>query len=294
MTTYTAFTTLMGETAAVALSEALESLTPEPTGIGTFEIEDGSGLWEIGGYFVERPDQAGLALLAVMHGAKDFIISKVEDRDWVAQVRRELTPVEAGRFVVYGSHDADRIGVNRVGLVIDAAMAFGTGHHGTTQGCLESLEALARSGMHASNVADIGAGTGVLAMAASKVFAGEAIASDIDPIATETAKANIAANKLGQRVHCVTSVGFRHEALRARAPYDLVFANILAKPLKGLARDMARFTTSGSVIILSGLLNRQAPSVARVYEGNGFKLERKVMIGEWTTLTMRRHFPFSI
>lgn len=293
MTTYTAFTTLMGEPAANALAEALESLTPEPTGIGAFEIEDGSGLWEIGGYFVERPDEAGLALLAVMHDAKHFVVSKVEDRDWVAQVRRELTPVIAGRFVVHGSHDADKIGAHQVGLLIDAAMAFGTGHHGTTQGCLESLEALVRSGMVANNVADIGAGTGVLAMAAAKVFSGDFIASDIDPIATETAKANIVANKLGQRVQAVTSVGFRHTALRTRAPYDLVFANILAKPLKGLARDMARFTTSGSVIILSGLLNRQAPGVAAVYAGHGFKLERKLVIGEWTTLTLRRHSPFS-
>lgn len=288
MTTFTAFTTVKGEAAAAALGEALETLIPEPTGVGIFEIEDGSGLWEIGGYFIERPDEAGLALLAVIHGAKDFVVSKVEDRDWVAQVRRELTPVEAGRFVVYGSHDEDKIGVHRIGLRIDAAMAFGTGHHGTTQGCLMSLDALVRAGLHAENVADIGAGTGVLAMAAAKVFTGDVIAGDIDPVATETARANLAANRLGQRVRCVTSVGFRHEALRSRAPFDLVFANILAKPLKRLARDMALHTTSGSVVILSGLLNRQAPGVAAVYAGHGFHLERRIVLGEWTTLTLRR------
>jgi len=100
MTTYTAFTTLSGEDAASALGEAMELLSPVPTGVGVFEIEDGSGNWEIGGYFVERPDVAGLALLATIHSAKPFVVSKLDDRDWVAQVKRELTPVEAGRFVV--------------------------------------------------------------------------------------------------------------------------------------------------------------------------------------------------
>jgi len=136
MTTFTAFTTLSGETAASALGEAMELLEPTPTGVGVFEIEDGSGDWEIGGYFLERPDEAGLALLATIHAAKPFVVSKLDDRDWVAQVRRELTPVEAGRFVVYGAHDADNIPSQKVGLLIEAAMAFGTGHHGTTQGCI--------------------------------------------------------------------------------------------------------------------------------------------------------------
>jgi ribosomal protein L11 methyltransferase len=140
MATYTALTTLDSEAAAQALAAAMEALHPAPTGVGVLEIEDGSGQREVGGYFTEPPDQAGLALLAVIHGARPFAVSRVEDRDWVAQVRRELTPVEAGRFILYGGHDEDRIGVNRWGLKIEAAMAFGTGHHGTTRGCLLLLE----------------------------------------------------------------------------------------------------------------------------------------------------------
>ncbi len=288
MTTFTAFTTLPGEAPAQALGEALEALDPAPTGVGVFEIEDGSGNWEIGGYFTARPDEIALDILAAAFAAKPFVVSKLDDRDWVAQVRRELTPVEAGRFVVYGGHDAATIPPQKIGLLIEAAMAFGTGHHGTTQGCLLALDHLVRAGFAARHVADIGTGTGVLAMAAARVFPAHVIASDIDPVATATARANMIANRFGARIQTVTSVGFRHDALRRAAPYDLIFANILARPLKALAKDMARVTDPGAFVILSGILNPQAQGVLGVYKGNGFALERREVVGEWTTLTLRR------
>jgi hypothetical protein len=146
MPTYTALTTLPGKAPAEALGEALESLSPEPTGVGVFEIEDDSGLWEVGAYFTEAPDEAGLALLATIHGAKDFTVSELPETDWVAHVKRELAPVVAGRFFVYGSHDADKVPADKVPLLIEAAMAFGTGHHGTTQGCLRAIDRLAGEG----------------------------------------------------------------------------------------------------------------------------------------------------
>ncbi|QPH55687.1 50S ribosomal protein L11 methyltransferase [Pontivivens ytuae] len=288
MTTWTALTTLPGEAPGLALAEALEGLDPAPTGVGVFEVEDGSGLWEVGGYFTEKPNGVALALLAAAHGAQDFAVSKLDDRDWVAQVRRELAPVEAGRFVVHGSHDRGAAGPHRIALEIDAAMAFGTGHHQTTLGCLLSLDALIREGWRATNVADVGAGTGVLAMAAAKVFPARVIASDIDTVATETARANMRWNGLGDRVACVTAPGFRHGRLRAGAPYDLVFANILAGPLRRLAPQMTAHTAPGSVIILSGILNRQATGVERTYAGWGFRRMQRRVIGEWTTLTLRR------
>ena len=288
MTTYTAFTTLRSEASAYQLSDMMDALHPEPMGIGTFEIEDGSGYWEVAGYFTQKPDEAGLALLASMAGAQPFVISKVPDRDWVAQVRRELTPVEAGRFIVFGSHDAALVPVNRIGLQIDAAMAFGTGHHGTTLGCLRSYDRLLRAGLMAQHVADIGTGTGVLAMAAARTGARHVIASDMDPVAIATARVNMTVNGLGTRVRCVTAPGFKADALRQRAPYDLVFANILAGPLKRLARDMAAHTDLGSVVILSGILNRQAAGVVATYRGHGFACEHREVIGEWTTLTLRR------
>ncbi len=286
MTLYHATTALVGERAARALAEALESLDPVVTEV--HDHDDGSGLWDIGGHFDGRPDAAGLALLALLHQAPEFRVAKVDDRDWVAQVRAELTPVAAGRFIVYGSHDRDRIPGHLIGLEIEAAQAFGTGHHASTQGCLTALDRLARGGLVARRVADIGGGTGVLAMAAAAIWPARAIAGDIDPVATATARENVAANGFAGRITCVTAAGFQHPVLRARAPYDLVFANILAGPLKRLAPEMAAHQRSGGVAILSGLLTRQAPGVLAVYRGWGYARIDRVPIGEWTTLVLRR------
>jgi ribosomal protein L11 methyltransferase len=288
MLSYSALTTLMGEAPANALGEAMWEMDPAPTGVGVFEVEDGSGLWEVGAYFLERPDDVVLSLLAAAHGARAFAVSEIPETDWVSAVRRELTPVHAGRFVVYGGHDRDTIPSQKIGLEIEAAMAFGTGHHGTTQGCLMSFDTLLQKGLVARNVADIGAGTAVLAMAAAKVLKGRFVASDIDPIATETAKANVAANGLRGKVQCLTSVGFRHTELHRRAPYDLIFANILAGPLKKLAPEMEAHSESGTVLILSGIQNYQAKGVANTYEGHGFAVIERRVIGEWTTITLRK------
>ncbi len=149
MPTFTALTTLPGEAAALALSEAVEKMQPEPTGVGVFEIEDGSGLWEVGVYFLEPPNEGILDMLALAFGAKPFVMSELPEIDWVAKVRRELSPVEAGRFFVYGSHDADKVPAGRIALQIEATVAFGTGHHGTTLGCLRAFDRLYEAGLAA-------------------------------------------------------------------------------------------------------------------------------------------------
>jgi ribosomal protein L11 methyltransferase len=288
MTLFHAVTTVHGEAAATALSEALEVLPTPPTASGIHDRDDGSGLWEIGAYFDERPDPAALAVMAAAHGAPDFSLAPVGSRDWLAQVRAGLTPVEAGRFVVYGSHDRDRIGPGRLRLEIEAALAFGTGHHASTKGCLVLLDRLARRGFEARTVADIGAGTGVLAMAAARLWHGRVMAGDIDPVAVETARANVAANGLAAHVACVTAPGFRHPRLVAGAPYGLVFANILAAPLKTLAPAIAAHQPPGGVAILSGILARQAPGVRSVYAGHGYRWVDSVRIGDWMTLGLGR------
>lgn len=288
MSTFTAMTTLTDKPKAEALAEALERLIPEPTGVGVFEVDGGTKIWEVGGYFIDQPDAVGLDLLAAMFDAQPFVVAELEDRDWVAEVRRELTPVYAGRFVVFGAHDRDTIPANLIKMEIEAAMAFGTGHHGTTQGCLLALDKLVTQGIVAMNVADVGSGTGVLAMAAASVWPCATLASDIDPVATETAADNIAANGLKGRISCHTAVGFRNPAIRRAAPFDLVFANILAGPLKRLAPEMAEHTRQGSILILSGILNEQATGVEAVYKGWGFHRVERREIGEWTTLTLRR------
>ncbi|UWQ48881.1 50S ribosomal protein L11 methyltransferase [Leisingera caerulea] len=288
MTTFTALTTLTGKAQAEALGEAMERLNPEPTGVGVFEMEDGSGLWEVGGYFTESPDEAGLALLAAMHEAKPFVVSEVPETDWVAHVRRELAPVEAGRFFVYGSHDADKLPEGRIPLLIEAAMAFGTGHHGTTLGCLKALDHLLDQGFRGEKVADIGCGTAVLAMAAARVWDGTILASDIDEVAVDVAEANLKANGMEGAVTCLEAAGFDHPDLQAQAPYDLIFANILKGPLVALAPDLAANLRPGGYAILSGILNEQADDVVAVYAQNGINLDQRDEIGEWTTLLLRK------
>ncbi|RWR07607.1 50S ribosomal protein L11 methyltransferase [Paenirhodobacter populi] len=288
MPTFTAFATLGDRDNADTLAELVEDLDPAPYGVGVFEIEDGSQRWEIGAYFLERPDDLVLDLLAAAHGATPFVISELPETDWVAHVKRELTPVVAGRFFVYGSHDADKVPADSVPLLIEAAMAFGTGHHGTTLGCLTALDALERAGVRAYKVADIGCGTAVLAMAAAKLWPETVLASDIDPVAVDTAAANVKANGLDGRVTCIEAAGFAHPDLLAGAPYDLIFANILKAPLISLAPDMGRHCAPGGHVILSGILNEQADEVAAAYEAQGFAPVSRKEYGDWTTLAMRR------
>mgnify|MGYP006280793509 FL=1 len=289
MTTWTALTTAPGRAEAEALGEALEGLPPAPSALAVLEIEDGAGLWEVGAYYEARPDAVALDLLAAAHGARGFAVAKLEDRDWVAQVRRELAPVEAGRFVVHGGHDAARVPSNRIGLRIEAAMAFGTGHHGTTRGCLLALERLIRVGFRPANALDLGSGTGVLAMGAAAALRAPVLATDLDPVAVATARENARANRLAPWVRVIRSDGVASPEIRAGAPYDLVFANILARPLRRLAPGVARVTAPGGVAILSGLLDAQATGVEGVWRGHGFAPRFRLRgLGGWTTLALER------
>lgn len=286
MPTFSALTTLCDQSDARALGEGLERLDPAPTGIGVFEIEDGSGTWEVGAYFTDEPDDTALALLSAAFNAAPFVVSEVPDVDWVAKVRRELSPVRAGRFFVYGSHDAGKVPDGVEPLLIEAAMAFGTGHHGTTKGCLEAFERLLASGMRPARVADIGCGTAVLAMAAARVLEARIVASDIDPVAVDVAQANLDANGLRGRIDCVEAGGFDHPVLSSAAPFNLIFANILKAPLIALAPAMEAHAAPDSRLILSGILSDQAEEVAEVYARHGFNVENEARIVDWMTLTL--------
>lgn len=288
MPTFTALTTLMGRAPAEEMSKAMERLDPAPTGVGVFEMEDGSGLWEIGGYFIASPDQAALALLAAVFGAADFAVSELPETDWVAHVRRELKPVVAGRFFVHGSHDADKVPDGSVPLLIEAAMAFGTGHHGTTLGCLQMLEHLIADGEAPTSVLDVGCGTAVLAMAAAHVCKGPIVASDIDPVAVDVAQVNVVANGLKSKVQCILAEGLDHPSISGAGPYDLVFANILKAPLIELAPSVSAATVPGGKVILSGILNHQADDVVDAYVASGYNLYARQAIVDWTTLVMEK------
>ena len=288
MTTFTALTTLPGRINASDLGDALERLTPEPIGVGVFELEDGSGLWEVGAYFSEKPDDISLALLAAVFQAEEFKISELPQIDWVSKVQRSLKPVVAGRFFVYGSHDSDKVPPECEPLLIEASMAFGTGHHGTTKGCLLALEQLIKVGFKAKNVIDVGCGTAVLAMAAARIFSANVIASDIDSVAHSVAKMNIIANGLDQNIQCFEASGFAHEQIKTKNPFDLIFANILLAPLLAIATDISKYSLSGGYVVLSGILSEQAELVVNKYTGVGFSLSNQIEIGEWVTIIFRK------
>ena len=288
MTTFTALTTLPGRINASDLGDALERLTPEPIGVGVFELEDGSGLWEVGAYFSEKPDDISLALLAAVFQAEEFKISELPQIDWVSKVQRSLKPVVAGRFFVYGSHDSDKVPPDCEPLLIEASMAFGTGHHGTTKGCLLALEQLITDGFKAKNVIDVGCGTAVLAMAAARIFSANVIASDIDSVAYSVAKMNILANGLDRNIQCFEASGFAHEQIKTKNPFDLIFANILLAPLLAIATDISKYSLCGGYVVLSGILSEQAELVVNKYTGVGFSLSNQIEIGEWVTIIFRK------
>ena len=284
MTTFTALTTLLGRQNAANLGDALERLSPEPIGIGVFELEDGSGLWEVGAYFSEAPNDVSLALLAAAFQADDFKISELPQVDWVSKVQRSLKPVIAGRFFVYGAHDKGKVPRNCKPLLIEASMAFGTGHHGTTKGCLLALEYLLNDGLDAKNIIDVGCGTAVLAMAAASVFSANVTAVDIDAVAVSVAKTNVQANDLARNIRCFEANGFGHSQINNIETFDLIFANILMAPLLSMAEDISRHTVSGGYVILSGILTEQAELVTNEYIGVGFSLSKQINIAEWSTL----------
>ncbi len=286
MITYSAITKVNKRKHAEGLGLALEKLDPAPSGVGVFELEDGSGEWEVGAYFIEKPDEISLLLLENAFDAGGFVISKIPETDWVAKVKRELSPVEAGRFFVCGKHDLKKTPTDRVGLLIEASMAFGTGHHGTTNGCLLALDKILSEVTNLKNVIDIGCGTAVLAMAVAKTSSAKIMASDVDPVAVEVALANLKANNLENRVDCIEAMGFEDFRIKSRGPYDLIFANILKRPLIDLAPDISGQMSSGGLAIISGILDEQAEEIIDFYQQNGLVVFNRIDIGEWVTLTV--------
>ena len=286
MLTYSAITKVKDRERAEGLGVALEKLNPPPMGVGVFELEDSSGEWEVGAYFRDRPDEISILILENAFKAHGFAISEIPETDWVTKVKRELSPVEAGQFFVFGKHDSHQLPKDRVGLLIEASMAFGTGHHGTTKGCLLALDKLVSRDKKIDEVIDIGCGTAVLAMAVGKVSSSRIIASDVDQVAVEVALANLKANNLENRIACIQATGFEDMQIRSNAPFDLVFANLLKPPLLDLAPCIRRYLKSGGHAIISGILDLQAIEIIEVYRQNDLEVQDRIDIGEWVTLTL--------
>jgi ribosomal protein L11 methyltransferase len=267
-----------------------ESLPADDIAVALVDI--GSGRWRVAMHFRAAPDKTMLrGLIAAAAGAamaKALRFERVAAKDWVRESLAGLAPVTAGRFIVHGAHDRDRIPLNRIGIEIEAALAFGTGHHGTTRGCLLALDSLckSRSGKTARRILDLGTGSGVLAIAAARALRQRVLATDVDGSAVRAARANAALNRAGSFVEVIIADGVAARKIRDRAPYDLVFANILLRPLQRLAAPLIRLTAPGGRVVLSGLLSSQANAAIAAYRG--LTLERRIDLDGWTTLVLVR------
>jgi ribosomal protein L11 methyltransferase len=277
---------------AQMVAAALEELpTGAPQSVTTVETTD-DGPWRVEALFDQEPNIAAIAAhLALLLGdeappAGALTLDTVPDTDWVALALDGLPAIRAGRFFLHGAHHARLRPANAIALTIEAGMAFGTGHHGTTRGCLLALDRLAKRRRYL-NVIDVGCGTGVLALAAAKLWRQPVLGTDIDPVAIEVADANARANGLHGFFTGVAATGTAHPAIAARAPYDLVFANILAKPLIALAPSLARITQPDGRIILSGLLSGQRRAVEAAYRAQGWVPEHRDVLDNWVTLTLK-------
>jgi ribosomal protein L11 methyltransferase len=266
-----------------------ESFFEDQAAIAAFAQPD--GLWDITMHFADPPDRAsirdlvGIAAGEDVAGTIDF--DTVEAKDWVKASLEDLVPVAAGRFVVHGQHDRDRIAPNKLGIEIEAALAFGTGHHGTTRGCLLLLDHVLKA-WRPRRVLDLGTGTGVLAIAAARALHEKVLASDIDPVSVEVARENARLNVAGHLVQAITATGFAAPQFAQRGPFDLVLANILANPLRQLATPMARHLAPSALVILSGLLTPQVPGVIAAYRARGLVPLRHQRIEGWSSLLLRR------
>ena len=256
-----------------------------------YEVDE--DIWSARGY-AAGPPNAGAIETAVAIIAKGLglalpavTVAKLPPTDWVAHVYEGFKPLQLGRFYIHGSHVADTPPKHCWALKIDAATAFGTGDHGSTSGCLLAFDRVVRR-RRVHRVLDVGTGTGILAMAALRAGAKHAVAVDIDPQAVAVAQENAAINGLAARMAIDVANGTRHPLVRNYRPYDLVFANILARPLIFLAKDIAGEVAPGGDLIMAGLLNRQAARVAAAYRRQGLVLHQRLDRGIWTTLAMRR------
>ena len=256
-------------------------------------VDSGDGRWRVTIHFRAAPDERtarALAAAAAGNAAAGLRFERIAATDWVRQSLAGLPPVAAGRFIVHGAHDRARIPPSRIGIEIEAALAFGTGHHGTTRGCLLALDRICKplGGRRGpQNILDVGTGTGVLAIAAARALRRPVLAIDIDGDAVRAARANARLNRAGGLVEVLKANGVTARKIRERGRYDLVFANILLRPLQRLAAPLSRLIAPGGRVVLSGLLPSQANAALAAY--HRLTLERRIVCDGWTTLILRRH-----
>ena len=260
-------------------------LALEGAAYSILEEDETAGRWRIDAF--PRSDEEAEAFRGALAAYPGLVVrtEALADADWLAMALSGLPPVRAGRFFVYGLHDLGHTPVNAVNLRIEAGAAFGTGHHGTTVGCLLAFDRLLKA-RRFERVLDVGCGTGVLAIAAARCGARRVVGTDIDPVSVRISRENAALNQV--RARFVRADGLGHPAVRAAGRYDLVFANILARPLVGLAQPIRGALRPGGLAILSGLLRSQERMVRAAYLARGFRLVTRLHRDAWATLVMQR------
>jgi ribosomal protein L11 methyltransferase len=269
---------------AQVLADAIdEHIAIDALAVTVNETDEARALWSTSAYFPD--EESAAAAHAVMGG--DAEITPVPQVDWVRKSLEGLAPVTAGRFFLHGSHDRDRRRAGGQSFEIDAGTAFGTGHHGTTAGCLLALDDILKR-HHPRRIFDLGCGTGVLAIAAARATRRPVLATDIDPEAVRVTIANARLNALAPLTRAHTAAGLHHPVIRQSAPYDLVFANILARPLAALAQGLSGLLMPGGHLILSGLTREQLRWIKACYQARGLVHARTVFMGNWVALVMKR------
>jgi ribosomal protein L11 methyltransferase len=281
------FTLTLAETshdAALAQAEALEQdLRFDALAVVVNEVDEAKATWVTVAYFETEGEATAVRDLL---GA-DSVVAEIPDVDWVRESLKGLAPVAAGRFFLHGSHDRAIRRSGGITLEIDAGTAFGTGHHGTTAGCLQALDLILKR-RKPRKIFDLGCGTGVLAIAATRATRTASLATDIDPEAVRVTQLNAALNGVAPMVRTATAPGLKHAVIAASAPYDLIFANILARPLASLAPGLSRLLASGGELILSGLTRNQIRWITACYMNQGLILQSRIVQGNWAAIVMTR------
>ncbi len=273
---------------AQALVDAVAEREELALAVSAFEDENGE--WVFEATCNGRPDLAPFRDIArrTLGGEVDFEVERIDpDTDWVARSLEGLPPVNAGGFFIHAGHNAHQVPPDVIPVHIEAAQAFGTGHHETTAGCLEAIYGVLKD-RRPARILDVGTGTGVLAIAMAKRLRQTVVASDIDPVAVKTARDNAALNGVSQWIRAVRAEGLQSDEIARNGPYDLIVANILAGPLAELAPSISRAASDGAAVILSGILTTQAPDVLRAYAGENLVLNRRILLNEWSTLVLEK------
>lgn len=294
MTDFWRVALVVPEEKSAGFEEALDGHVDTVSRFGADGQDEGDGgLWVVEGlsrYPIEKPDVlAAVAAMAVAYGIDmpEVEFGRLQQQDWLTLNLASFPPIQAGRFYIHGSHVTDAPPTSSVALMVDAGTAFGSGEHASTKGCLLALDWLAKRGRR-PRVLDVGCGSGILGLAAAKLWRNLVIASDIDPESARVARENAKHNKMSAFVTALEATGYRHAVIARNAPYDLIFANILARPLIRMSKDLALHLKPGGYAVLAGLLERQERMVLAAHQMQGLSLEKRILIDGWACLALRK------